>query len=144
MFPRFNRMEFMKKDIPFLPVEGVKIAITRRVNELEQSDWRVYLINRNRQTITNVFVTSRGYGGPDEEPQKTSTLRHFFAEIGPESYHLVEPIDPSVFHLTNEYWVSYFIENQVFDKKFLFVPGSIEVANLIPIEQLDMEGVLHE
>lgn len=134
----------MKKDIPFLPVEGVKIAITRTVNEIEQSEWRVYLLNRNRQAITNVFVTSRGYGQKDTEPQKTSTLRHFFAEIGPESHHLVEPIDPAVFHLTNEYWVSYFIGNQVYDKKFVFVPGSIEEVHLIPIDQLDMQGVLHE
>jgi hypothetical protein len=134
----------MKKDIQFPPVEGVKIAITRATNELDQAEWRVYLINRNRLAITNVFVTSRGYGEKDNEPQKTSTLRHYFAEVGPESHHLVEPIDASVFHLTNEYWVSYFIDGQIYDKKFIFVPGSLEEANLIPIDQLDMEGVLHE
>ncbi len=134
----------MKKDIPFLPVEGVKIAVARQMNELHQPEWRVYLINRNRQPITNVFVTSKGYGEKDAVQQKTSTLRHYFAEVQPNSHHLIEPIDPALFHLTNEYWVSYFIGGQVYDKKFLFVPDSITESNVIPIQSLGMEGVLHE
>jgi hypothetical protein len=134
----------MKKDIPFLPVEGVKIAVARHLNELNQAEWRVYLINRNRQPITNVFVTSKGYGEKDAVQQKTSTLRHFFAEVPAGTHHLIEPIDPALFHLTNEYWVSYFIGGQVYDKKFLFVPDSITETNLIPIQNLGLEGVLHE
>lgn len=134
----------MKKDIQFPPVEGVKVAVARQLNELNQPEWRVFLINRNRQPITNVFVTSKGYGEKEDVKQKTSTLRHFFAEIPGNSHHLVEPIDPALFHLTNEYWVSYFIGPQVYDKKFLFVPESISEANLIPIQSLGLEGVLHE
>lgn len=134
----------MKKDIQFPPVEGVKVAIARQINKANQPEWRVFLINRNRQTITNVFVTSKGYGEKDEVKQKTSTLRHFFAEVPGSSHHLIEPIDPQVFHLTNEYWVSYFIGNQVYDKKFIFVPDSITEGNLIPIQNLGLEGVLHE
>ena len=53
-------------------------------------------------------------------------------------------IDPEVFHLNNEYWVSYFIDNQVFDKKFIFVPDSIREENLILIDLLNLEGILHE
>jgi hypothetical protein len=40
--------------------------------------------------------------------------------------------------------VSYYIGNQIFDKKFIFVPESIREENLIPIAQLELEGVLHE
>lgn len=134
----------MKKDIQFPPVEGVKIAITRKLNEINQPEWQVFLINRNRQTLTNVFVTSKGYGAKDDIHQKTSTLRHFFAEVPPGSHHLVELIDPQVFHLTNEYWVSYYIGPQLYDKKFIFVPDSITENNLIPIQVLGLEGVLHE
>lgn len=137
----------MKADIKITPVTGVYVTIARRINELNQAEWHVYLINRNDTPITNVFVTSRGYSGEEkqkENQQRTSTLRHFFAEVLAEQSVLVEPIMPDVFHLNNEYWVSYFIDNQIFDKKFIFVPESIIEANLVPIEALGLEGILHE
>jgi hypothetical protein len=51
---------------------------------------------------------------------------------------------PDVFHLNNEFWVSYFIGKQIYDKKFIFVPDSIIEDNLIQISPLGLEGVLHE
>lgn len=135
----------MKKDIEFLPVEGVKVAITHTFNEINQPEWNVVLINSNSVSISNVFVTSKGYGFDHQDnEQKTSTLRHFFSELRPESHQLIEPITNEVFHLTNEYWVSYFIGEQIYDKKFIFVPDSITEHNIIRIHQLDIEGVLHE
>lgn len=134
----------MKKDIPFLPVEGVKIAVVHQPNTDAAFDWVVYLLNENEQTINNVFVTSRGYGFKGEEQQKTSTLRHVIGDVAPNDYALIESIDPGVFHLNNEYWVSYFINGQVYDKKFIFVPDSIVTENLSRIEQLDRTGVLHQ
>ena len=135
----------MKKDISFLPVEGIKVAVTRKLNEINQSEWNVVLLNRTKTAITNVFVTSTGYGiDKDENVQKTSTLRHYFTEIAPESSQTIEPITEEVFHLTNEFWVSYFIGEQIYDKKFIFVPDSITESNLIHIHQLEIEGILHE
>ena len=139
----------MKKDIPFLPVEGVKVAVAREKNDAGTFDWRVFLLNRNDDPLINVFVTSKGYGFPadspsDEEPQKTSTLRQFFPAVEPQSFAIIEGIDPAVFHLYSEYWVSYYIGQQIYDKKFIFVPESITEENLIPIAQLGLEGVLHD
>lgn len=134
----------MKKDINFLPVEGVQIVIARKENELNGYDWRVFLINRNDVPIKTVFVTSKGYGLKNDEEQKTSTLRHFFVDIQPGAHEVVETIMPDVFHLTNEYWVSYFIDDQIFDKKFIFVPDSIVDENLIPVPVLGLDGILHE
>jgi hypothetical protein len=57
---------------------------------------------------------------------------------------MVETIDPAVFHLFNEFWVSYYIGDTIYDKKFIFVPGSITESNLSYIPQLDMKGILHE
>ncbi|GHB68646.1 hypothetical protein [Persicitalea jodogahamensis] len=136
----------MKKDIPFLPVEGVQVAIVRKINELNAEEWHVVLINRNDEPIDNVFVTSKGYASSEldqDTGQKTSTLRHFFPEVLPDGNVIVEPIMPEVFALTNEYWVSYFIGKQVYDKKFIFVPDSIVPDNLIDIEILGLKGVLH-
>jgi len=134
----------MKKDIPFLPVEGINIAIIRQLESPGVYSWSVYLLNKNTFTIESVFVSSKGYGYDKEgEKQETSTLRHHFASIAAGKFELVEPIDPSVFHLTNEYWVSYFVNNQVFDKKFIFVPDTLVETNVIHIPHLNMEGVLH-
>jgi len=134
----------MKKDINFLPVEGVQIVVARKENETGGYDWQVFLINQNDVPIKTVFVTSKGYGQKNEQEQKTSTLRHFFVEVKPGAYEVVETIMPDVFHLNNEYWVSYFIGNQIFDKKFIFVPDSIVEANLVTVPALGLEGILHD
>jgi hypothetical protein len=135
----------MKKDIEFRPVEGVKITIARSFNEANEAEWDVYLINRLKTPINTVFVTSRGYGfDKDGNQVKTSQLRHFHKEVASEEIIKIEMITPDVFYLNNEYWVSYFIDSQVFDKKFIFVPESIKEENLIHIEQLNLQGVLHE
>jgi hypothetical protein len=133
----------MKKDIAFLPVEGISIAIAREKNELNQDIWNVYILNRNDFVIMDVVIRSKGYGSGEGEQVLTSTLRHHIKGLDPHTHVLIEPIDPSVFHLYNEYWVSYFVENQIFDKKFIYVPDSIVEANLIYIPQLKTEGILH-
>lgn len=137
----------MKKDIIFHPVSGIKVAIVRNNNEPEQEDWSVIVINRNEQPVNNVFVTSKGYSNSESgtnSDQRTSTLRHFFPEIGAGKHVVVEPIMPELFHLNNEYWVSYFIGNQIYDKKFIFVPDSIVEANLMTIDPPGLQGVLHD
>ena len=130
----------MKKDIPFVAVEGVYVAVVQG----NQADWRVYLINRNASTITNIFVTSRGYDQAGKDQQQTSVLRHYFTELAPGESALIEPIMPDLFRLNNEYLVSYFIDGQIFDKKFVFVPDSITEANLIEIKELNLLGILHQ
>lgn len=129
----------MRKDIDFSPVKDVHVVVAKT-----DDGWKVFLINRNDQKLENVMVTSRGYGETKTETQKTSTLRHMIPYLDPGMYALVEPIDDSVFHLNNEYWVSYFIDGQVFDKKFIFVPDSIIEENLTYIEELEMKGILHD
>ncbi|MFY0688998.1 MAG: hypothetical protein JXQ90_17640 [Cyclobacteriaceae bacterium] len=130
----------MKEDIKFLPVEGVYLTVAMETD----GGWKVYLINRNSQHLSNVMVTSKGYGDKEGAKQKTSVLRHMFPLVESGEYALIEPIDKSVFHLTNEYWVSFFIDKQVYDKKYLFVPDSITEENLSYIPEINLHGVLHE
>lgn len=137
----------MKKDIIFHPVQGVQVAVVRKINEHNAAEWNVVVINRNHEPITNVFVTSKGYGNSEsgiKSDQKTSTLRHFFPKVEPGTHQVVEAIMPDVFHLNNEFWISYFLGNQIYDKKFIFVPDSIVEDNIIEIAPLGLEGVLHE
>ena len=133
----------MKKDIPENKVEGVYMAVVKQTDDVESFHWNVYLINANNYPIENVLVTSKGYGKNEGEDVKTSILRHMFEVMAPHSSVLVEPIDPKLFALTNEYWVSYYIEREIYDKKFLFVPDSIVEENVRVIQDLNMKGVLH-
>lgn len=133
----------MKKDIQIPTVQNVTLAIVREKNILNQDEWKVYLINNNSFAIANTLVASQGYGEKDGEQQRTSTLRHFLETVEAKSTALIEPIDPNVFHLNNEYWVSYYVGDQIYDKRFVFVPDTICEANLTFIKELELEGVLH-
>ncbi|WP_192348217.1 hypothetical protein [Algoriphagus sp. Y33] len=132
----------MKKDIEFQPVTGVKLAIAKHETATGTA-WSVYIINLNLIELKNVMITSKGYGEINGEVKKTSTLRHMIDELAEQSVAKVEPIDPSVFALTNEFWVSYYIMDQIFDKKFIFTSGSFDSGFIKMIPELGLEGVLH-
>jgi hypothetical protein len=133
----------MMKDIEIPSVQNVTLAIVREQNVLAQEEWKVYLINNNEFAIENTLVASKGYGEKDGQEQRTSTLRHFLQTVPAQGYVVVEPIDPKVFHLNNEYWVSYYVGRQIYDKRFVFVPDSIKEENLSFIKELAKDGVLH-
>lgn len=132
----------MKKDIDFSPVTGVKLAIAKEETK-NGIEWGVYIINLNLIELNTVMITSKGYGELDGEMRKTSTLRHMIQELGAQSIAKIEPIDPAVFALTNEFWVSYYILDQIFDKKFIFTSGSFDPSLQQMIPELGLEGVLH-
>ena len=133
----------MKKDIETPEVKNVTLAVVRETNILNQDEWKVFIINNNSYPIENTLVASQGYGEKEGEQQRTSTLRHFLETVPAEGVAMVEPIDSSLFHLNNEYWVSYYVDTQIYDRRFVFVPESICEENLIFIKELEMEGVLH-
>ena len=133
----------MKKDIVIPEAKNVMLAVVREKSGLAQDEWKVMLINNNPFPIENTLVASQGYGEKAGEPQRTSTLRHFLETVPANSSALVESIDPQLFHLSNEYWVSYYVGTHIFDRRFVFVPESISEQNLIFIKELNAEGVMH-
>ncbi len=135
----------MKNDILIPPVEGVNLAIAPDDPAADSSTgWSVWLLNQNDFPLATVLVVSEGYGEHEGRPVTTSRLRYFFEEIGARHAVRVEPIDPALFHLNNQYWVSYYRGAQIYDKKYVFVPGALESGNLTPIALLDgRPGVLH-
>ena len=137
----------MKQDISFDPVEGVSVAIVPD-SALPAPEaaaiWQVYLLNHNEFPLRNVIVNVHGYGqGEGGEIIRTSTTRYLFEEVKPRTAVPVEPIESGLFHLNNQYWVSYYHGPQVFDKKFIFVPDSIVPDNFTHIPLLNRVGVLH-
>ncbi|MBU0696804.1 MAG: hypothetical protein KKE39_09830 [Bacteroidetes bacterium] len=132
----------MKKDLPENIVEEISIAAVLESETPESMVWNIYLINHKDIAIETVLITSKGYGLKNGEEVKTSTLRHRIESVGPKSFTKVEAIDEQVFGLNNEYWVSYYIGGEIFDKKFIFLPESIVESNMMRIPIVNKPGVM--
>ncbi len=131
----------MLKDIPQLKVENVAVAVVK-----EQSNgadvWNAYIINLKNEVLEGVLITSKGYGMIEGEERKTSTLRHFIENIPPLSCAKIEPITDNVLNLNNEYWVSFYLNNTMYDRKYVFLPGVINEDFFTNIPLLDKRGVM--
>jgi len=132
----------VKADLPENIVEDIAMAVVLMSETPEVKNWTVYLVNLKNQPITNVLISSKGYGEKDGKPVKTSVLRHFIGDMDAHAFAGVEAIDPEVFGLTNEYWLSYYIGSTIYDKKFIFLPESIIDSNLIKIPLVNRPGVM--
>jgi hypothetical protein len=131
----------VKKDIEVPEVEDIVVAVI-----LEEEDgvnkWNVYIINLHLENITNVLVVSRGYGELNGEPRQTSTLRFFFEEIPSLEFAKIESIMDFTFGLNNEYWVSFYIGDKIYDKRYIFLPETINEKNFTKIPLVNVEGVM--
>ena len=134
----------MKKDIPQHKVEYLAIAIVPRNDNggMEDDLWDTFILNFRNEPIKNVLVSSRGYGELEGERLETTTLRHYFEEIGPTTIQQIEPIQVKLFGLTNEYWVSFSYDDFMYDKKYIFVKGSISEEHFTTIPFLEKKGVM--
>lgn len=130
----------MLKDINRDEVEDIAIAVVPR--EEDNSIWEVYMINLKEEQLDNVIVASKGYGMFNGEEVKTSILRHYLGAFEPLDIRLIEPIQKEMFGLNNEYWVSFYIGNSIFDKKFIFLPESISDENFTRVPFINRMGVI--
>lgn len=133
----------MKKDILMPVVEKVHVAVVKEQGELGEDVWNVYLVNEQNEDLKNVLVSSEGYK-TDENGGKmsTSVLRHYFELIPKRSAQKIEPIMENVFHLHNEYFVSFYNSKGLFDKKYIFLAESIQEKNFTSIPVLNKKGVM--
>lgn len=134
----------MIKDIPILKVEDLAIAIVPRLEHEEDHEnfWDTWLLNFKDEPIRSVLVNSNGYGVIDGEHRRTTTLRYFWDEIGPLEAVRIEPVQKEVLGIANEYWVSFSFNDYLYDKKYVFVPGSLDVMNFTEIPFLNRKGVM--
>jgi hypothetical protein len=132
----------MKKDIVPPSFENIAIAIVKEQNEFAEMEWNVYLINMKSEKIEGVLITSQGYGNFEDENVKTSVLRHFLDEVNANSFKKIEPILENLFGLNNEYWLSFYLNKVMYDKKYIFLPETIKEENFITIPILNKKGVM--
>lgn len=133
----------MKKDIIIPEVENVFMAVVQeRSDEFMEKVWYAYLVNDSDFQLDGVMVVSKAFGTIDGEMKKTSLLRHAFAEIPEVSVAKIELIEKSVLALNNEFMVTFFIGNTLYDKKFIFKANSIQETNQEEVPILFVDGVI--
>jgi hypothetical protein len=129
--------EIMKGDIEYPEVRDVSVAAV-----LDDTDWNVYLINHKDVPLEGVLVSSRGYGKIGEDEVETSVLRHFLETVNAKSFVKIEPILEDVFCLNNEYWLSFYINGVIYDKKYIFLPETINSSFFTTVPIIGKKGVL--
>lgn len=129
----------MRKDIEIPKAKNVHIvAVKEWDKDFTAQQWNVYLLNDRADEIAMVLVLSRG----KSEDKKTSTLRHGLGNLKPKSAAKVEFIPTEVLGFTNEYLVTFFAENKLFERKFIFKPNSISEENIAELPVLESDGIL--
>ena len=134
----------MREELLGPKVENVAVAVVPEKNEEGGTTHYVYLINFREDIMEGIIITSVGYGqnANSGEKVKTSTLRHCIEVMLPNEAAKIEPIMDEVFGLSNEYWVSFWADNVMYDKKFIFLPESIQEKNFTLIPQLNRKGLM--
>ncbi|WP_333693385.1 hypothetical protein [Flavobacterium sp.] len=133
----------MKSDIIIPKVENVFLAAIQEWNDdFLDNVWNVYLINDSDFNLDSVMVVSKAFGTVNGEMKKTSLLRHAFMEIPAVSAVKIEMIEASVLALNNEFMVTYFIGNTLYDKKFTFRTNTINERAMVEVPVLFKNGVV--
>ena len=133
----------MKSDITIPEVENVFLAAVQEwSDDFMDKVWYVYLINDSDFDLDSVMVVSKAFGTLDGEMKKTSLLRHAFVNIPAVSVVKIEMIENSVLRLNNEFMVTYFIGNTLYDKKFIFRAQSITPDYVEEVPILFVDGVI--
>ncbi len=134
----------MREELFGPKVENIGVAIIEELTRTNEKIYNVFLANLREDIIEGIIITSKGYDNNANTGEKveTSTLRHCIEVMLPEEIAKVEPIMPDVFGLANEYWVSFWIEDKMYDKKFVFLPETIQEKNIKHITKLNARGVM--
>lgn len=132
----------MKESLLSPKVEDIIVAVAKDKTPDGDEGWYVFMINNKDVMIEGVLVSSNGYGMKNDEKVKTSMLRHFLDEMEPKSFKKVEAITEEVFGLFNQYWVSFYQDKKMYDKKFIFPAESISEKNYTMIPVLDKMGIM--
>lgn len=134
----------MREELMGPKVENVKMVIVPETNEENAIQHYVYLLSLRDDIMEGIIITSKGYGEnvTTGETVKTSMLRHSLEVLLPNEAAKIEPIMEEVFGLTNEYWVSFWADDVMYDKKFIFLPETISEKNYREIPELGKVGVM--
>lgn len=69
-------------------------------------------------------------------------LRHGLGNLLPKTTAKIEFIPTEVLGFTNEYLLTFFAENKLFERKFIFEPNSISEENVTAVPVLESDGIM--
>lgn len=133
----------MKKDIIIPTVENVFIAVVQEwSDDFMEKVWFAYLVNDSDFNLDGVMIVSKAFGTIDGEMKKTSLLRHAYVEVQAVSVVKIEMIEKSVLALNNEFMLTFFMGEKLYDRKFIFKANSINEKNVEEVPILFVDGVI--
>ncbi|MFM7472370.1 MAG: hypothetical protein ACKO00_00425 [Crocinitomicaceae bacterium] len=133
----------MREELKGPKVDHVAVAVV--MDEIEgEKEFYVYLVNFRDDIMEGIIISSTGYGENAQtgEKIKTSILRHSLEVLLPNEAAKIEPIMPDLFGLTNEYWVSFWVNDTMYDKRFIFPAESISEKKMKYLEHFKKPGVI--
>jgi len=104
--------------------------------------WYAYLVNDSDFNLDSVMIVSKAFGTIDGEMKKTSLLRHAFIKIPAVSVVKIEMLEKSVLALNNEFMLTFFIGNTLYDRKFIFRANTITPEYVEEVPILFVDGVI--
>ncbi|MBT7136071.1 MAG: hypothetical protein HN890_07640 [Polaribacter sp.] len=129
----------MKKDIQIPEVKNVHLAVVFEYNDIYKTDdWNVYVINNKNTDLEMMVIVSQGFS----ETKTTSVLRKKITLLPANSFAKIELIQPDLFKLNNRFQVSFFEENTLYEKTFIFKQNTIKEGVLRMIPEIKKRGVL--
>ena len=129
----------MKKDIHIPQVKDVYVAVVQEYNDIyKTNDWNAYIINDTADVLEMVLIVSKGF----TEQKITSTMRHKLDQLPAKSYARIELMQDDVLQLNNEFKVSFFKDNKMFDHIYLFRKNTINLKALQSIPLMKAKGIL--
>ncbi len=129
----------MKKDIEIPKVKDVYVSVVQEYNDIyKTNDWSAYIINNKEVDLEMILIVSKGY----TQEKETSLMRHKLEKLPKKSYAKIELMQEDVLALNNEFKVTYFEDNKMFDKTYLFRKNTINENTLQPIPLMKVKGVL--
>lgn len=129
----------MKKDIHIPKVDNVYIAVVNEYNAIYKTqDWNAYIINNKDVDVEMVLIVTSGYN----EDKMTSIFRKKLDLLPKKSYAKIELMQEDLFALNNQFKVTFFEGNQMFDKTYTFRKNTINLQALQTLPLMKVRGVL--
>lgn len=129
----------MKKDINIPVVKDVYVAVVFEYNDIYKTyDWNAYIINDKKVDLDVVLIVTSGYS----KDKTTSIFRKKLDKLPAKSYAKIELMQEELFALNNQFKVTFFEGNDMFDKTYLFRKNTINKNALQPIPLMEARGVL--
>jgi len=133
----------MKKDIIIPEVENVFIAAVQEwSDDFMEKVWYAYLVNDSDFNLDGVMIVSKAFGTLNGEMKKTSLLRHAYVEVPAVSVVKIEMLEKSVLALNNEFMLTFFMGDKLYDRKFIFRANTITPDYVEEVPILFVDGVI--